>query len=162
MLTIVACEAICLTLLPERSRLPESKKNTTSGSEGFGESETAAEGVTVGVLVSEDQDLLVGVDEVFDLVVLMTGRGLRGCYFLSSSGAGRTSFSSSEMCTLYSMDGSSSKRRSGEYLRFWSRRPSSWRMRPFAESRPFIEAFFSSGSPSTLTRTRADRRSGDM
>jgi len=27
-LTMVACDAIFLTLLPERSRLPESKKNT--------------------------------------------------------------------------------------------------------------------------------------
>jgi hypothetical protein len=38
--------------------------------QGLGESEAAAERVAVGVLVTEDQDLLVGVDEVLDLVVL--------------------------------------------------------------------------------------------
>jgi hypothetical protein len=41
------------------------------GPQGLGEGEAAAERVAVGVLVSEDQDLLVGVDEVLDLVVLM-------------------------------------------------------------------------------------------
>jgi hypothetical protein len=34
------------------------------------ESKAAAERVAVGVLVAEDQDLLVGFDEVLDLVVL--------------------------------------------------------------------------------------------
>jgi len=40
-------------------------------SQGLGEREAAAERVAVGVLVSEDQDLLVRLDEVLDLVVLM-------------------------------------------------------------------------------------------
>src|SRR5260370_39251883 len=54
------------------------------GSQGFGESETAAEGVAVGILVSEDQDLLVGVDEVLDLVVLVACLRLRGFFFFFS------------------------------------------------------------------------------
>jgi hypothetical protein len=33
------------------------------------EGKAAAEGVTIGVLMTEDQDLLVRVDEVFDLVI---------------------------------------------------------------------------------------------
>jgi hypothetical protein len=39
--------------------------------QGLGERKAAAERVAVGVFVSEDQDLLVGVDELLDLVVLM-------------------------------------------------------------------------------------------
>jgi hypothetical protein len=35
----------------------------------LGKGQTAAEGVTVSVLVSEDEDLIVGVDELLDLVV---------------------------------------------------------------------------------------------
>ena len=64
------------------------------------EGEAAAEGVAVGVLVTEDQDLLVCVEELFDLVVEAAGLALRGGYFCSSSvvsPAGRTSLSSSLM-----------------------------------------------------------------
>jgi hypothetical protein len=39
--------------------------------QGLREREAAAEGVAVGVLVAEDQDLLVGLDELLDLVVMM-------------------------------------------------------------------------------------------
>ena len=49
------------------------------------EGEAAAEGVAVGVLVTEDQDLLVGVEELFDLVVEAAGLALRGGYRWSSS-----------------------------------------------------------------------------
>ncbi len=41
------------------------------GLQRLSEREAAAERVAVGVLVSEDQDLLVGLDELLDLVVLM-------------------------------------------------------------------------------------------
>src|SRR6202030_1818645 len=114
------------------------------------EGEAAAQRVAVRVLVAEDQDLLVGVDQFLDLVVqvLGLGRGCGGYGWTSSSApstagaAGRTSLRSSLMCTLYSIEGSSSKRNSGENLRFCRRRPSSWRMTPRAETRPAIEAFF--------------------
>src|SRR5205807_5423968 len=132
----------------------------------FREREAAAERVAVGVFVTEDQDLLVRVDELLDLVVDMQFVVFDGRYRFCSSGSpllcGSTSFSSSEMWTLYSIDGSSSKRKSGENFRFWRRRPSSCRIRPLADTRPLIDAFCSSGLPSTLTRTRAWRRSGDM
>lgn len=62
----------------------------------LGERQAAAEGVAVGILVAKDQDLLVGLDELLDLVVLMARRALGGSYFVSSS-AGRTSLSSSEI-----------------------------------------------------------------
>jgi hypothetical protein len=39
--------------------------------QGLREREAAAQGVAVRILVSEDQDLLVGLDEVLDLVVLI-------------------------------------------------------------------------------------------
>ena len=39
------------------------------GAQRLREREAAPESVAVGVLVAEDQDLLVGVDQVFDLVV---------------------------------------------------------------------------------------------
>jgi hypothetical protein len=39
------------------------------GAQRLGERKTAAERVAVGVFVSEDQDLLVCVDEVLDLVI---------------------------------------------------------------------------------------------
>ena len=64
------------------------------------EREAAAEGVAVGVLVTEDQDLLVAVDELLDLVVEAAGLALRGGYRWSSSvvsAAGNTSLSSSVM-----------------------------------------------------------------
>jgi hypothetical protein len=35
----------------------------------FGKRKAAAERVAVGVFVAEDQDLLVGIDELLDLVV---------------------------------------------------------------------------------------------
>jgi hypothetical protein len=41
------------------------------GTQGLSEREAAAERVPVGVLVTEDQDLLVGLNELLDLVVLM-------------------------------------------------------------------------------------------
>jgi hypothetical protein len=50
------------------------------GSERFREREAAAEGVTVGILVAEDQDLLVGIDQVLDLVVQVGGLALGGGY----------------------------------------------------------------------------------
>ena len=65
-------------------------------SQRFREREAAAERVTVGVLVTEDQDLLIGLDELFDLIVLMARCALGGGYCFSSS-AGRTSLSSSEI-----------------------------------------------------------------
>jgi hypothetical protein len=41
------------------------------GAQRLRECQAATERVTVGILVSEDQDLLVGLDQVPDLVVLM-------------------------------------------------------------------------------------------
>src|ERR1700674_2804691 len=130
----------------------------------------AAKRVPIRILVAEDEDLVVGIDEILDLVELVVNSRLGGGYGVPSSpsvlvvvtAGGRTSFSSSAMWTLYSIDGSSSKRRSGENLRFCSRRPSSWRMRPLADTSPASDSFFCSGFPSTLTRTHADLRSGDM
>jgi hypothetical protein len=50
------------------------------------EGEAAAEGVAVCVLVTEDQDLLVGADELLDLVVEAAGLALGGGYRSSSWG----------------------------------------------------------------------------
>src|SRR6476661_8296803 len=50
------------------------------------ERQAAAEGVPIGVLVSEDQDLFVGVDELLDLVVNVVPRAWVG-YDVSSSSA---------------------------------------------------------------------------
>jgi len=79
----------------------------------------APKGVAVSVLVTEDQDLLVGVDQLLDLVINVR-RLLSGGYAGSSGvpSAGSTSFSNSEMWTAYSIDESSSNRSSGENLRF--------------------------------------------
>jgi hypothetical protein len=41
------------------------------GPQRLTKSEAAAEGVAISVLVAEDQDLLVGVNELLDLVVLV-------------------------------------------------------------------------------------------
>jgi hypothetical protein len=86
----------------------------------LGEREAAAQRVPIGVLVAEDEDLVVRIDELFDLVVAVGGGAFGGGYEDASSppSCGRTSFRSSLMCTLYSIEGSSSKRRSGENLRF--------------------------------------------
>jgi hypothetical protein len=51
---------------------------------GVGESQAAAEGVAVRVFVAEDQDLLVRVDEVFDLVVKVRPVAFRGGYGFGS------------------------------------------------------------------------------
>ncbi len=64
------------------------------------EGEAAAKRVAVGVLVTEDQDLLIGLEELLDLVVEADGVALRGGYRSSStvlSAAGSTSLSSSFM-----------------------------------------------------------------
>jgi len=50
------------------------------GAQSLGEGEAAAQRVAVGVLVAEDQDLLVGVDELLDLVVQVPGLGRCGGY----------------------------------------------------------------------------------
>jgi hypothetical protein len=50
------------------------------GAQRLRERQAAAEGVTVGILVPEDQDLLVGVDELLDLVVLVGRFALGGGY----------------------------------------------------------------------------------
>src|SRR5260370_3480797 len=125
------------------------------------EREAASERVPVGVFVPEDQDLLVGVDQLLDLVVNM--RCLLRSGYDGSSGAlsaGSTSFNSSEICTAYSIDESSSKRSSGENLRFWSRRPSSWRISPPADTDPAIDSLCCSGFPGPLSRARACPWSG--
>src|SRR4030088_2208811 len=74
----------------------------------LGERQAAAKGVAVCVLVPEDQDLLVGVDELLDLVVKVW-LGARAGYFVSSlvssmevtsagsDPGGRTSLSSAAM-----------------------------------------------------------------
>jgi len=54
------------------------------GAQRLREGEAAAKRVTVGVLVTEDQDLLVGVEELLDLVVEAAGFALGGCYRSSS------------------------------------------------------------------------------
>src|ERR1700687_1827056 len=135
------------------------------GAQSLGEREAAPERVAVGILVTEDQDPLVGVDELLDLAVDV-GCLLGGSYDLPSPPSaplcGSTSFNNSLMWTLYSIEESSSKRISGENLRFCSLRPSSWRIRPLADTSPASDSFCCSGFPSTLTRTRADLRSGDM
>ena len=48
------------------------------------EREAAAERVAVGVLVTEDQDLLVGLEELLDLVIQVRDLGLGGGYVTSS------------------------------------------------------------------------------
>jgi len=88
------------------------------GAQRLRERKAAPESVAVGILVPEDQNLFVGVDELFDLVVKMP-RLLGGrSGYESTSSCGRTSFSSSLMWTAYSIDPSSSKRSSGENFRF--------------------------------------------
>jgi hypothetical protein len=54
------------------------------GAQRLRESEAAAKRVAVRVLVTEDQDLLVGLDELLDLVVEAAGVALRGGYRSSS------------------------------------------------------------------------------
>jgi hypothetical protein len=49
-------------------------------SKRLGKRQAAAERVAVRVLVPEDQDLIVGVDELFDLVVEISTFALRGGY----------------------------------------------------------------------------------
>ena len=46
--------------------------------------EAAAKRVPIRVLVTENENLLVGVDEVFDLIELVVDAGFRGSYVLSS------------------------------------------------------------------------------
>ena len=62
----------------------------------FGERKAATERVSVGVLVPEDEDLIVRVNELFDLVVAARGGALCRGYFEppSASSSGRTSFNS--------------------------------------------------------------------
>jgi hypothetical protein len=71
------------------------------GSQSLGEREAAPEGVAIGVFVAEDQDLLVGVDQLLDLVINVEGLLRLGYDFVPSpfSGplCGSTSFSSSLM-----------------------------------------------------------------
>jgi hypothetical protein len=70
------------------------------GAQRLREAEAAPERIAVGVLVTEDQDLLVGVDELLDLGVEAAGFTLGGGYRASSwflSPAGSTSLSSSLM-----------------------------------------------------------------
>ena len=69
--------------------------------ERLGECKAAAQRVPISVLVTEDEDLLVGVDQLLDLAELVVDPGLRGGYVLPSSASvvvatvgGRTSFSS--------------------------------------------------------------------
>src|SRR5713226_6333019 len=51
--------------------------------EGFSECQAASKRVSVGVLVAEDQDLLVGLDQLLDLVIDVRSL-LRGGYFSAS------------------------------------------------------------------------------
>jgi hypothetical protein len=53
------------------------------GAEGFSKSKAASERVAVRILVPEDQDLLVGVDQLLDLVIDVRSL-LRGGYFSAS------------------------------------------------------------------------------
>src|SRR5260370_8737571 len=86
-------------------------------SQRLGKGEAAAQCVSVGVLVPEDQDLLVGFDEIPDLVVLVSSAALRGSYVFSSSVAGRTSFSNSQLWTPYSLQRSRSTPSARDNLR---------------------------------------------
>jgi hypothetical protein len=54
------------------------------GSQCLRKCKAAAKRVPVRVLVTEDEDLLVGVDEILDLVELDVDAGLGGVYRLSS------------------------------------------------------------------------------
>src|SRR5207248_67989 len=71
------------------------------------EGEAAAQRVAVGVFVTEDQDLLVAVEQLLELTdshKLRDGHSwpsLPGC---SSAGSGRISRRRFEMCTEYSID----------------------------------------------------------
>jgi hypothetical protein len=56
------------------------------GAQSLSERQAAPEGVAVGILVAEDQDLLVGVDELLDLVVDVLGLLRLGYDFVSSPG----------------------------------------------------------------------------
>jgi hypothetical protein len=49
------------------------------GAECFGKREAASKRVSVGILVAEDQDLLVGFDQLLDLVIDVRSL-LRGGY----------------------------------------------------------------------------------
>src|SRR5882762_9503308 len=69
------------------------------GLQRLGEGKAAPERVSIGIFVAEDQDLLVGLDQLLDLVV--DGRRPLGGGYDSPSAAsplasGSTSFSSSE------------------------------------------------------------------
>src|SRR5207245_6938880 len=68
----------------------------------FSERKTAAEGVAIGVLMTEDQDLLIGVNQVLDLVIQIASLALRLGYDVASLSSapscGSTSFNSSLMC----------------------------------------------------------------
>ena len=55
----------------------------TVGAERFSKRKAASERVAVGILVPEDQDLLVGVDKLLDLVIDVRSL-LRGGYFAAS------------------------------------------------------------------------------
>ena len=48
------------------------------GAQSLSEREVAPKGVAIGILVAEDQDLLVGVDQLLDLVVDVGGLLRRG------------------------------------------------------------------------------------
>ena len=54
------------------------------GPKGLRKRQAAPKGVPVRVLVAEDEDLLVGIDEVFDLIELVVDAGFGGGYVLSS------------------------------------------------------------------------------
>jgi len=54
------------------------------GAQSLREGEAAPERVAVGVLVTEDQDLLIRVDELLDLVVKIAGLAGRGGYVSAS------------------------------------------------------------------------------
>src|SRR5207237_679620 len=109
--------------------------------QGLREGKAAAQRVAVCVLVAEDQDLVVAVDQLLQLV---DARQLRDAHrgpssaggSATSAGSGRISRRRLEMCTEYSIDGSISKRSSGENLRFSSLRPSCRRMTPEADRSP--------------------------
>src|SRR5260370_1026842 len=88
------------------------------------EREAASERVPVGVFVPEDQDLLVGVDQLLDLVVNM--RCLLRSGYDGSSGAlsaGSTSFNNPDICTAHSPHASPPTPRSPHTSSFLPRRP---------------------------------------
>jgi hypothetical protein len=66
-------------------RRNENRHLLARGAERLSKRKAAAKRVSIGVFVAEDEDLLVGVDEILDLVVLVGALAPGGGYGVISS-----------------------------------------------------------------------------